>query len=446
MSQSSNVYASSSQCPGCSCELPKFDGRLPLFCPHCGIPLQGELYAPGAYGHASVLPPFSNQPLQRADAIAGQHVAADERREPQRFQNQAGQQTLTAQHQADLYRQQWMEYVARQQQKAREQSSMDQQGRDPHTMGDVGNQTALSQESTEQKLNTIKCSDCGAEFFPGARICPNRNCGRPFIPQNTPCGPPCYYCRKPLIKPGAKSCGGCGKYQPATPTEPSQTSPNAVASPPPGLGHANLQQQCGPTKVMPYQHSEGLQWVSAPCPESSAQNSSMVFGQSAPYYGYNPALVQSGNVYPGGRTFRPVWSPTSLPGVPMSARPTRGAVLPQAGLQQSNQAENSTYVPSGGNDGQNVNQLKNVNQANVTDQRNNGGRGSTNVNSSQQPRPSTAPAGNKGDTTSRNGSGPGSTVSTGDSNKKSYAAALTGPKVSAWFCNYIATDQCLYFG
>lgn len=427
MSQSSNVYASSSQCPN-GHKLPPTDGPDLLFCPYCSVPLQRELYGQGSHGPAivpPVLPLFSNQPLQEADAsTGGQHMAADERRDPQNFRQQA---ILL-----DPYQQQWMEYVARQQQKVREQSSMDLQGRDSHTAvdNDHHSEETASQESTKQKLSA-KCLSCGTELVPGARFCANRDCGKSIIPRNTPCGPPCHYCKKLLIKPSAKRCDECGRDQPGTPTEPSQTSPNAAASPPPGFGHENPQQPCGPNKVMPYQHSEGLQWVSAPCPESSAQNSSMVFGQSAPYYGYNPALVQSGNVYPGGRTFRPVWSSTSLPGVPMSARPTRGAVLPQAGLQQSNQAENSTYVPSGGN---NLNQLKNLNQAHVTDQRNNSGRES-NVNSSQQPRPSPAPAGNKGNTTSQNGSGPGSTVSSitsGDSNKKSYAAALTGPKVSCF--------------
>ena len=63
------------------------------------------------------------------------------------------------------------------------------------------------------------CTHCKQPFLsPDARVCGNRNCGKPR-PRNKPEGPPCAYCSAPLIKHGAKVCGKCGRSQPPPSSE-----------------------------------------------------------------------------------------------------------------------------------------------------------------------------------------------------------------------------------
>ena len=69
--------------------------------------------------------------------------------------------------------------------------------------------------------STEICTHCKQPFLsPEARVCGNRNCGKPRpIARNKPEGPPCAYCSAPLLKHGAKVCLSCGRRQPPPSSE-----------------------------------------------------------------------------------------------------------------------------------------------------------------------------------------------------------------------------------
>ena len=308
-------------CHQCGLELlPKAEG-----CIGCGAPRRQEVGQVEQYN----VNPASGSYIQTESHLAARH----QQEQQHNLSSQLSEQQTQMLQQPEMQQMfaQWFMQLFQQQQHHDAQQN------------ETSNQKP---QSTIQHSVIIRC-ECGAVFNPGARAC--ATCGKP-LPRNQPTGPPCFYCKKLLIKPDATICATCSRKQPekATPVSKSPKIPESDAA---SLLDVSNQQKMSSSTPISSPPIAGV--ISSPYSPQPQYNFPQMFGSqfSLPWPRFPMSSPQSINQPRGGRPqyiHSGIAGPMSLPiqeqtptssnnivadnvapqmfpDVPATARPSKGA-------------------------------------------------------------------------------------------------------------------------